>query len=134
MLETIREYATERLLESGEAAMTRERHLDIFVAFAERAYEGRLASGSAWSPVVDTEHDNIRAALDRARMSRPDAEAQLAGGVAYCWLLRGYAPEAGERLAGALARYESRDHIRARTLTHLGDAVGDIGLAREALT
>jgi predicted ATPase len=133
MLETIREFAAERLLEGEERETIRGRHLDVFLALAERAYEERLASGSTWFLTFDAEHDNFRAALDWARISRPAAEAQLAGAVAYYWHLRGHAAEARERLAGALVRHESHDWIRARALTHLGDIDDDLSYLREAL-
>ncbi|HUG55877.1 MAG TPA: adenylate/guanylate cyclase domain-containing protein [Candidatus Limnocylindrales bacterium] len=130
MLETIREYAGERLREGGEEATIRDRHLDHFVALAERAYEERIARASEWFPVLEAEHDNLRAALDWARTSRPRAEAQLAGAVAHYWGLRGHAAEARERVSGALARYASRDRSRARALTHLGEITDE---GRDAL-
>jgi predicted ATPase/class 3 adenylate cyclase len=130
MLETIREYAAERLREREEE-MIRERHLDYFLALAEGAYgEERSASASAWLAIMDAEHDNLRAALDWARSSRPEAEVQLAGAVAAYWHLRGYAAEARERIVGALARCESRDRIRARALTHLGEILSRLAVER----
>jgi tetratricopeptide (TPR) repeat protein len=133
MLETIREFAAERLEESGEAPTTRERHLDYFVELVERAYAERLLSSSAWVRVLAREHDNVRGALDWAQAERPALEARLAGAAAYYWLLRGHAPEARERLSGALERYDSNDQVRGRALTHLGDAIGDMGADAEAL-
>ena len=123
MLETIREYADERLEESGADAV-RERHLDYFVSLVERGYEQRRVSGSTWFPIIEAELDNIRAALDRAGRTQPQAEAQLAGAVAYFWRSQGHVREARERVAAALARYEPRDRIRARALTHLADVEG----------
>jgi predicted ATPase/class 3 adenylate cyclase len=134
MLETIREYAAERLGESADEEAIRERHFDHFLALCERAYEAqRLASESIWLPILDTEHHNVRAALDWARDSRPSAEAQLAGAVAPYWMLRGHAHEARERLAGALSRYEARDRIRARALTHRGELEDALPTLDEAL-
>jgi predicted ATPase/class 3 adenylate cyclase len=121
MLETIREYAAERLRERADEAAIRDRHLAHLLALAERAYEQRFASATTWFPIVAAEHDNIRAALDWARISRPEAEVQLAGAVADWWYLQGHGREARARLVGALAGHEPRDPIRARALTHLGD-------------
>jgi predicted ATPase/class 3 adenylate cyclase len=118
MLETIREYAVEQLEASGETDSADDRHLDYFVALAERAYEERLTAESTWSPTVSAEHDNIRAALDRAKSRRPETEAQLASAVAPYWSMQG--KEAYERLAEALWRYTVGDRIRARALTWLG--------------
>ncbi|HUG64963.1 MAG TPA: adenylate/guanylate cyclase domain-containing protein, partial [Gaiellaceae bacterium] len=115
MLETIREYATERLAGSTEADTIRDRHLDWCLALAER---------DASAPSLDAERDNIRAALDWAGASRPEAEARLIGAVAEHWLVRGYGREAHERLSAALERYRPRDRVRARLLTSLADVDG----------
>jgi predicted ATPase/class 3 adenylate cyclase len=120
MLETIREYALERLAAGDEEATIRDRHLDCFLALAERAYEEQMSAESKWFPMVSSEHDNIRAALDWAKRSRPHAEVQLAAAVAPYWFLQGHVPEAYERLADSLSRYNGRDRIRARALTQLG--------------
>lgn len=141
MLETVREYAAERLLVSEEAETIRNRHLDHLVTLAERAYEERFELDSKWLPLLDAERDNIRAALEWAGVARPNAEAQLAGAVAYYWNWRGYGGEARTQVGGALARYPVRDGLRARALTHfaeLGNVLGSseqesLGDLREAL-
>jgi predicted ATPase/class 3 adenylate cyclase len=135
MLETIYEFALERLGERSEEMRTlRERHLDHMLAVAERAWEGRNTSESKWLPILGAEHDNIRAALDWARDNRPGAEAQLAGAVTPYWFMRGHALEALERLGGTVSRYGTPDHIRARALTHLGEAEDSLARLEEALT
>ena len=64
MLETIREYAIERLSESGQLEDTRTRHLDRFVQLAETAEPELTRSGQAlWLERLCEENDNIRAAL-----------------------------------------------------------------------
>jgi predicted ATPase/class 3 adenylate cyclase len=134
MLETIREYAGEQLARRADEAQVRDRHLHHFVALAERAHEARFASESTWVPFLEADHDNIRAALDWARVRHPDVEGQLAGAVAYYWGYRGHGLEGRERITGALARYPSRDRIRARLLMYLGDLVGEAGDDRGALS
>jgi len=64
MLETIREYAEERLIASGEEHAVRRRHADVILAWTDRAERG-LQSGerTAWSRVSAEELDNVRAAL-----------------------------------------------------------------------
>jgi predicted ATPase/class 3 adenylate cyclase len=115
MLETIREFAIERLVGSKEADTIRDRHIDWFLTLAE---------GDASASSLDAERDNIRAALDWAGAHRPEAEARLIGAVAEHWLVRGYGREAHERLSAALERYRPRDRVRARLLTSLADVDG----------
>jgi predicted ATPase len=123
MLETIREYAAERLDESGGGKLVRDRHLEHFLALAERAHD-ELTRASEWFPVLDAEHDNIRAALDWAAATRVDAEGQLMSAVATYWQLLGHTREVHERLAGALSRYRRRDRTRASLLTSLAEVDG----------
>ena len=68
MLATIREFALEQLAGSGEADDVRRRHLDWYLARAQRAEE-ELAGGdqAEWLARLEEEHDNLRAALDAAR-------------------------------------------------------------------
>ena len=64
MLETIRDYALERLEEAGDLEDTRRRHACYYAAFAERAHD-RLRSPSQLAILdgLEAEHDNLRAAL-----------------------------------------------------------------------
>jgi len=86
MLETIRQYARDKLLESAEAATVRERHLSYYLKLAQYA-EPKLHGPEQfeWLGRLDNEHDNLRAAL----------ECSLAGGQA----------DQGLELASALLRY-----------------------------
>ena len=67
MLETIRQYAREKLLEAGEGATVRARHLGFFVALAESSGE-KLdhAENAQVYYVLENDHDNLRAAMDWA--------------------------------------------------------------------
>lgn len=83
MLETIHEYARERLKASGEAEEIRRRHAEYFVALAERAQpELRQAQHFRWSQLLELEHGNFRLVL--------------------AWALNGGDLTLGVRLAGAL--------------------------------
>jgi tetratricopeptide (TPR) repeat protein len=134
MLETIREYAAERLREREDDATIRDQHLAHYLALAERAHEEVVASASEWFAIVDAEHDNIRTALDWATPNRPESAAQLAGAIAEYWVQRGHALEARERLGVALVQYGSHDRVRARALTGLGNVIAEIGDDQEGLS
>jgi predicted ATPase len=118
MLETIREYAAERLKSSGDADELRRRHADHFLALAEEA-DRRLWQGSPgeWLDRLDAELDNARAALDRLEMS---GEAQLAmrfaGALWRFWNMRGHLVEGRRRLVRALAADERPTAARAGAL------------------
>jgi predicted ATPase len=77
LLETVRQYAQERLAESGEEAVTRDRHLAFYVALAERAGPGMSGPRqTSWRTRLDAEHENILLAFGRARCA---PEGGLAG-------------------------------------------------------
>ena len=68
MLETIRQFARDKLLESGEGAWLRLRHLEFFLKFAEKA-EARLNSAEPliWLHQLGAEYTNLQAALEWAK-------------------------------------------------------------------
>ena len=111
MLETLREYALERLVRSGEAAATRRRHAAFCLALAEQAAPAlRGPEQVTWLARLEAEHDNLRAALrwkvERARAGDAAAAAQgrrLGAALWPFWLLRGHLGEGRAWLAALLA-------------------------------
>ena len=81
MLETIREYAWERLEESGEDNAIRQRHADWFLDLAEEA-EPHLRGGNPkeWLDRLGADHDNLRAAGDQLPDQRPEPAGRAIGG------------------------------------------------------
>ena len=113
--ETIRQYARGKLFESGESEQVRNHHLDFFLHFAEIA-EPKLRSAEQieWLERVETEHDNLRAALAWSLESRKSNLAlQLAGALYYFWVLRGNFSELHKWLHDALAFAEREQRERA---------------------
>jgi predicted ATPase/class 3 adenylate cyclase len=121
MLETIREYALEKLAEQVNAAATLHQHIDYFLRFAEEAYphlEG--ADQRVWMSRLDPEHDNLRAALAHARDAGDDeVELRLAVAIAPFRVRRGYLSEAVLSLEGALAG-ATNGPLRAQALHYAG--------------
>jgi predicted ATPase/class 3 adenylate cyclase/Tfp pilus assembly protein PilF len=109
MLETIHEYAREKLEDSGEAEDVRRQHAVCFLRLASEA-ESPLtgAEQSKWLDRLENEHDNLRAALSWARESEDaehvDAGLRAASDILRYWTLRGYYTEAREHLRGLLAK------------------------------
>jgi predicted ATPase/DNA-binding SARP family transcriptional activator len=105
MLETVREYARERLRETDEVESLRTRHLDYFRRLAERAGEELDGPDQVrWFDQLETERDNLRQALDRLR-EQPDGAVgmRLAARLWRFWLVRGHRREGRGWLAEALA-------------------------------
>ncbi len=79
LLETVRQYALERLAESGDEADTRDRHLGFYVELAERARpELNGPKQAAWAARLDAERENILLAFAHARSAPGGAPAALA--------------------------------------------------------
>jgi predicted ATPase len=105
MLETIREFAADRLEELEDVAELRDRHAAWYVALGERARpELQARRGREWHDRLDAEHANLRAALEHLLASQ-DTESvlRLTGAVWMFWATRGHWTEGRRFLAAALA-------------------------------
>ena len=106
MLETIREFAAERLAGGGELDETRRRHMEFFLALAEEA-QGELDEDRGWVVWlgrIELEHDNCRAALESAReLGERRLELRLAAALSIFWESRTHFDEGRRRVAEALA-------------------------------
>ncbi len=136
MLETIHEYANERLQESGEAEAVRRRHAEYYLAVAEEA-EPRLMGPdrAAWVERLEHEHDNVRAALAWSlHGGAAELGLRLAGAMFYYWLTRGHLEEGQNWLEEALADGGTPSPARSKALKGAGALVwqrGDRELAKE---
>ena len=96
LLETIREFAAERLDRMPEAGRVRAAHAAAFLALVEA--DGRLQPGLArkdWLERIEAEHNNIRAAIGWYREHNPPAALRMAAAMTAFWSLRGHHTEAG---------------------------------------
>ncbi|SRR5579884_626936 len=126
LLETIRQYARDRLYEAGDGALYRDRHRDWFLSLAEQAEPQLQGPEQAlWLERLETEHDNLRAALEWSLAADGSAEAglRLVGALWRFWEMRGYLTEGRAHLADALshAQTQERTQERARALTGAGN-------------
>ena len=137
MLETIREYALERLAASGEEAAIRNAHAEHFLFLSEHAeLELRGPRQAAWLDRLETEHDNLRAALAWAAEGG-DVEAGLRLGAALWrfWQVRGHLAEGRERVERLLALPDPSERTAVRAYAQacagrLAWAQGDHAAAR----
>jgi predicted ATPase/DNA-binding SARP family transcriptional activator len=105
MLETIRQYAHEKLRESDDAMRVRQQHFDFFLELATEAGPQLTSTErGVWLERLDAEHDNLRAAI-RWSVERCEIESrlQLVGVLADFWHGRGYFTEGRAHLEQALA-------------------------------
>lgn len=84
LLETIRQYAAERLADSGNAQALRRRHAEVFLAIAREDAVDPMGAVLARLDMLDAEYDNVRAALSWSLEHEPDAIA-LPLGAAFRW-------------------------------------------------
>ncbi len=120
MLETLREYAAERLEASAEADLVARRHAEYFLVLAEDAYPHLTGNPKLWLDRLEREHDNLRAALDRLHAKGDSRrEIELAGALWKFWSLRGHWTEGRQRLQAALAVDSRPISARARALIGL---------------
>jgi len=122
LLETVRQYGRDRLLESGEAAEVQKRHRDWYLRLAEDA-EPRLdgADQAVWLNRLDRDHDNFRAALEWSIEDVPETGLRLAGALGEFWLWRGYFLEGRAWLKRALDTSTGESStLRAKALNRVG--------------
>jgi predicted ATPase len=117
MLETIHEYTSEQLAESGEEQLIRNRHLGYFLKLAEEA-EPHLEGSEqlTWLNRLDSEHNNLLAALDWSQGAEGSVESglRLAGSLGSFWDIRGYFSEGRGYLSATLSRAETLEWREAR--------------------
>jgi predicted ATPase/class 3 adenylate cyclase len=143
-LETIRQYAMEKLLESGEAVNVRDRHLDYFLQSMKQEPEhekrifGALPDDTEWLDRMEVEHDNLRMALEWSTSHHPDKALQLIITVGNFWVGRDYNIEARSWCQTILERGRSllnMDDERAKVYGILGWSsigIGDHKTGRDA--
>jgi predicted ATPase len=141
MLETIREFALERLEAAGEAAQARRRHAAFFRDLANRAEPMLLGTAEqrSWTAQLEHAQDNVRAAL--AWSVSADGELAvgiaLAGALGWFWLMSGRLQEAQSWYVQLLARRGEGDDSLAWAKVLHGSALqlwglGDLAQAAAA--
>ena len=119
MLEPVRQYALQRLEESGEAGEVRRRHAGFYRGLAEEAEPELKGAGQVeWLDRLDREHDDLRAAVGWL-LERDEAEAAARFGYSLYvfWWIRGYHTEGRLWAEAVLARAPDLSAAgRAKTL------------------
>ena len=115
MLQVVHEFATERLVASGELDAIRRRHAETYLAFAERAAPELVASDQRrWLDLLEQENDNIRAAIDWAMTSgETELALRLVTAPWRFWQMRDHLAEARDLIDAALAIPDVEAHPAA---------------------
>jgi len=117
MLETIREYAREQLVASGELAEVQRHHSKYYVMLAQRAEPGlQSAQQAMWLSQLDPEYDNLRLALGWSLELSGDicTGLELAAALGNFWNIRGNMSEGRRWLERVLATNPFLHSLAAR--------------------
>ena len=138
LLETVRQYRRDKILDSGEAAGLRDRHLEWYLALAEKAEPELVGPDQVeWIDRLEVELDNFRAALEWSlgsrdkyegdskesedpRLLRAEKGLRLAGALNLFWVIRGYYNEGYQWLEESLSKRTKSASARAKALLGAG--------------
>ncbi len=126
MLETMREYALEKLAESGEQVTIRTRHAQHFLEMAEQATQEYFGSNEImWFVRLEAEHDNLRTAIQWWLMTENVLMSlRLTASMSRFWEIRGYLSEGRVWLTQALSKAGNEERTIACANAYQG--AGDL--------
>ncbi len=138
MLEIVREYASDRLRESGAALEIGRRHSDYFGSLANVVSTSFVGPKEAsWLSQLEAEHDNLRAALSWLLANDPERCLVVAAALSDFWSLHGHFTEGSRWMMAALAKCEQAPSVpRLRAIRAAGEFAwrqGDLPLAQTRL-
>jgi tetratricopeptide (TPR) repeat protein len=125
LLETVKQYGREHLIESGEMDAVRGQHRDKFLSLAKCAKSKIQGPGQIeWLDQLEGEHDNLRAALDWCLQDPEGAQPglNLAADLFFLWWIRGYFTEGQSYFYDVLDRVgaDAPTAARAKALSRAG--------------
>jgi predicted ATPase/class 3 adenylate cyclase len=142
MLETLREYAADKLSEIGESELLQDRHLAYFVALGDHAERELVGPDQvAWLDRLEVDLDNIRAALSWSFAKDREAGLRLVSALSRFWRVRGNYSDGSRWLSLLLSgpMPSVLPQIRAKALSLQGEIdswmeIGGYELAAEGLS
>jgi non-specific serine/threonine protein kinase len=134
LLESLRQYAHDRLTEAGELDETRGRHAEFYLGFAHGAYHGmRGPHLRLWATRIEDELDNLRACFEWMIREDPSSALQLVVALERYWTVSNDVTERREWITRALAAVPGQHELRAHGLLvacRWAYFAGDYGSAR----
>lgn len=142
MLESIRAFALDQLLQSGEDDEVRRRHAQYYLALVEQAEpELKTAGITHWFERLDMEHENIQAVLAWSQLHDIDLGLRLCGAIWRFWEIRGCIGEGCNWLEQFISRSSQQTTVRGKVLigasafaVYQGNYLAARGYADEALS
>ncbi|MFM9904894.1 MAG: protein kinase domain-containing protein [Pyrinomonadaceae bacterium] len=135
MLQVVREFAREEPEKTGEETDIRQNHAKFFADFAECAMEGFRGNDAVeFLEKTETEHDNLRLALEWALVEDHEISLRIAGALPQFWIRRGHLTEGAKWLRDVLKNCgdDADPRLRARALCGLGNLSWNQGNVTEA--
>jgi non-specific serine/threonine protein kinase len=129
LLETVRQYARDKLLESGEVEQIRDLHLTYFHDLAQQA-EPQLyrVEAMGWVIRLEAEHDNIRTAIEWGMEKNITAVLEICCALAMFWFRRGLEGESRTLMEQALARVDSLPKLEGQAALRQTDLIANTWL------
>jgi tetratricopeptide (TPR) repeat protein len=126
LLETVRQYALDRLLETREGKVLRDRHVAHYVILAEEAEPHLTGEGQQeWLERLEAENENLRTAMEFCTENPESADAALrfAGSLGRFWIMRGRVMEGRRHCTDALkdSSLSSPSFVLAKALHAAGN-------------
>jgi non-specific serine/threonine protein kinase len=131
MLETLKEYTTEKLSDAGEKETMDRRHYDFFLSILDRAFEERTEHGTEWADRIEADHDEFLKAVDWSEKD-PELFLKICGGLGWFWEARSYVGLVTRKLKQAIEGHRDQSVYTARALMAHGATGKWTGNAAEA--
>jgi predicted ATPase/DNA-binding XRE family transcriptional regulator len=135
LLETLREFALDKLADEGKIESMRRRHAAYFLSLAEGNHpiQSENRHEPAWLARLALNQENLRAALSWGLKHEPVCALRLAAALGHFWCLYGRWREGGAWLEQALQAADGPSDVRARALTSLGILLSFRGEKNQAI-
>ena len=136
MLETLKQFAGNLLLNEQTANEVFKKHLEYFCRIAEEAYNERIYNQDVWLKKIELEHNNMLLALRWAKLHDQEKYLRLAGNLSWFWVRSNHYTTANNILAQAITINHANKEFYAKAVTGYGiirEMVGDLEQAMQLL-
>ncbi len=118
LLETVRQYARDKLMETGEAELMRNRHLGYFIQLTVNAESALIGfTALSWVNRLEAEYDNLRTAFEWGMENNVLAVLKMAGSLQYFWYRRGYETEGRNWIKDGLEHLQNLPAVEGEALS-----------------